>query len=350
MVTSVGALVFGEKFVMKLVRMKIVVAGLLFALLVPALADAEPPPHLRWQNNNCWLLGVVYVLWSMLQLTDYVIGKAKNFPRNRFESAYAKLAMAIKEGYGNKSDSWGPELRMLQNAAAVDFGTSRDRFEESGDFFGVDRLGNIKEKKTAITDYLYELLDLAGGARQSLFQVQTPHLSFLGKGIFGFPPDTPKEFRFVPEDLSLRQGVKHPQYLMVYLSEKGFDWGKISIPLAFDNAPYIDPREGGFETCEYELAVVVVRQGENHFVSYVRDFDDNSWYLCDDFPGKTSPHAPKKVPLPENNTGLWRKGFCPQLVLYRRTKLIPKKKDLLQEKLEKLSGSLEKLAEQLKKK
>jgi len=326
---------------MKLVRLKVLWIGVLLVLLAPGLADAEPPPHLQWQNSNCWLLGSLYALLRMSGLTIYVLEHENDFKPGSFEAAYAKLVKAITTNSGDKNNHWAYELTPVQRAAERLVGLSKNAIGSPNDLFDHPHL---------FAGALHGLFDDFVGERPCK-EVYQPILYAHSRDV-NLTPQKRAELMLYKQQGQNQPPVKHPPYLKFDMGS-GYQWNKVRIPFVIDTAPFIDPKLGIFEACEYELIVMAVMTNRNHFVTYVKDLSDQSWYYCDDHGGRNPPKKlfPKdRLALPVNNEILWNDGFEPYLLLYKRTKLVakrdPLRERLEQERLEKERQQQEKLRQE----
>jgi hypothetical protein len=331
----------------KLVRIKVVFAGLLLALMVSGGIDAKPP-RLKWQDFNCWMLSAVYVLWSITELTDWIVGQS--FKTNAPMSVYARLAQAIRSNPGDNAH-FTKELGELQRALEGDLGLAREEYSDPFDVFN-HTLMNLSMQNPFKKEF-FEKVDAISLPPDELERKKLTAKKLKREYIPGFMPlfgpdiavgksiqDLVEKSFFVD-----RRCFKYPLYLLWVGDQLN---PVISVPLTIDTAPLIDPLLGAFEKCEYELVNVAVHhQGAKHYTTYIKDAEDGQWYLSDNF---GSEPALTDDLVAKNKKGFWDAGNQPRLLLYKRTKLIPRKKDPLQEKLEQLSGSLETLAGQLKKK
>jgi len=315
---------------------------LLLVFLIVGLIGAKQPPHLKWRGGNCWLLGTTYALLRMPQLKEFALANETKFVDGSFERAYAGLVRAINDRPGDPK-YYATELQALQRAAEQLFGAKEGAWRDPFEYFERLHVFVHSKKSSLFGPYLQTLIDLkindseplSLGVENFYKSAQDP-LRSARKFLQG-----PQEVGKASEELVPAIAVKYPDYLLC-----GFfvcDWKQkllVHVPLILDTAEQIDSTLGTFKQCEYELVVLTVRQNDNHYVTYVYDDDGKHWYCCVD--GHKAPYQVSDTLLKENEK-LWSKNFYPRLLLYKRTKLIPRKKDPAQDALEKLAGSLKTL-------
>jgi hypothetical protein len=288
--------------------------------------SAASPPQLQWQDNNCWMLSIVYLLWSMPELTDWIV--TQTFTPGTPLAAYANLVKAIvkKADGGNH---YAKELAALKGALERMLGRGFGGMSVPSDFFTRFHtiLPDAKEAKDKLLD-LFGTCPISKPKKVTLFEVQVVSL--------------PQDGKLCLENLAYANNpVVAVPYLVFWFEpvlEKNIMEGKL-VPLTIDVASAV---KGDFEVCEYELVNIVVNHRNSHYTTYLKD--GGVWYHSHNL-RDTVPTVDDFVS--KNKAGFWNLGNWPSLLLYKRTKLVVKK-DPLQEALGRLSGSLTKLAEGLK--
>lgn len=351
------------------------------ALLFVGFATARPP-RLKWQKGNCYLLGDLCVLWSMSELTRWalealaqdqkIIGIRKIqklalsekqklvLPPDSFERSYAELLKAIADGMGDatneqKQDFWAAQLAPVQTAME-----KLVELHEVGVYFANlanSRLPGSGQKEKYSGAFGEQILDLIhlydrpvgdddpkkGEASRKCYYV------LLDSGSLPVSAKTSDVRKIAQEifrgTLDLDAKMKPARYILLngrsFVQKFDVRKEKIWIPLSFDTAAILDP--GLFDVCEYELATIVVDKNKNHTTVYAKDFDEHSWYFCDDYSKQYHKVADEVI---VNNSDLWGVGNVPALILYKRVKLVLKT-DPLGDALRRLSGSLTQLAGQM---
>jgi hypothetical protein len=348
--------------------------------------QASQFPELPWKCSNCWFLSFVYMLWSMPEVTKWVLeADSSLLPTGSLGAAYKELLVQMLRDPTNKQGLLDGYIQTFQKRYIADghcntpFGTGNFRS------FMFDCLRNnftaiSKDLRKKFEVFLHGLFDPAPQKTKKLKPndpdpiIGVQYVDALAETDIFLGFDFPEyglghfpRYLFYGVGLPERFGgdwferiavdrileVDMRPILSSYMTgqnnywKKRYDLGEISREIL---QRYTYPIVSFDQDSMYELVFMELRpQGEGHVAAYVKSPDDGGWYYADGSQHKWARVAGPGCRIGESSPTPWSLSFYPTKFLYRKKDgQSGQSKTGLQVHLRAFSASLETLAGQCK--